>query len=65
MKIGIDVTWLKPSKSGGVESYFRNLLDGFLELKDDNTYYSFRELFTGILCYTSFNLATPSSVERV
>lgn len=39
MKIGIDVTWLKPSKSGGVESYFRNLLDGFLELKDDNTYY--------------------------
>lgn len=39
MKIGIDVTWLKPSKSGGVESYFRNLLDGFLKLKDDNTYY--------------------------
>lgn len=38
MRIGIDVTWLKPSKSGGVESYFRNLLDGFLELKDRNEY---------------------------
>ncbi|MDD6224057.1 MAG: glycosyltransferase family 1 protein [bacterium] len=38
MKIGIDLTWLKPNKSGGVESYIRNLLDGFLELGDDNKY---------------------------
>lgn len=38
MRIGIDVTWLKPSKSGGVESYFRNLLDGFVELEDQNEY---------------------------
>ena len=26
MRIGIDVTWLKPKKSGGVEFYFKNLL---------------------------------------
>ncbi len=38
MKIGIDLTWLKPKKSGGVESYIRNLLDGFLELDDKNSY---------------------------
>lgn len=38
MRIGIDLTWVKPSKSGGVESYIRNLLDGFLELSDDNNY---------------------------
>ena len=41
MRIGIDVTWLKPSKSGGVESFFRNLLDGFLVLEDKNEYYLF------------------------
>jgi len=41
MKIGIDLTWLKPKKSGGVESFIRNLLDGFLELKDNNQYILF------------------------
>lgn len=41
MKIGIDLTWLKPKKSGGVESYFRNLFDGFLELEDKNEYVLF------------------------
>lgn len=41
MKIGIDLTWLKPQKSGGVESYIRNLLDGFKELKDKNEYILF------------------------
>lgn len=39
MKIAIDVTWLKPGKSGGVESLFRNLLKGLSEAKDDNVYY--------------------------
>ena len=38
MRIGIDLTWVKPKKSGGVESYIRNLLDGFLDLKDKNEY---------------------------
>lgn len=38
MKIGIDLLWVKPQKSGGIESYIRNLLDGFLELKDENEY---------------------------
>lgn len=41
MKIGIDLTWLKPEKSGGVEFYIRNLLDGFLELEDKNQYFLF------------------------
>lgn len=41
MRIGIDLTWVKPKKSGGVESYIRNLLDGFLELKDNNEYILF------------------------
>ena len=39
MNIAIDLTWLKPKKSGGVESFIRNLLDGFRELKDKNNYY--------------------------
>lgn len=39
MKIAIDLTWLKPKKSGGVESYIRNLLDGFKNLEDNNQYY--------------------------
>ena len=41
MRIGIDLTWVKPKKSGGVESYIRNLLDGFLELNDKNEYFLF------------------------
>ncbi len=41
MRIGIDMTWLKPKKSGGVESYIRNLLDGFLTLSDKNEYVLF------------------------
>lgn len=44
MKIGIDLTWLKPKKSGGVESYLRNLLDGMLELDDKNEYVLFTSL---------------------
>ena len=38
MRIGIDLTWLKPQKSGGVEAYAKNLLDGFIKLNDDNEY---------------------------
>lgn len=41
MRIGIDLTWVKPKKSGGVESYIRNLLDGFLQIPDKNTYVLF------------------------
>ena len=41
MRIGIDVTWLKPKKSGGVEFYFRNLLEGILKLEDKNEYVLF------------------------
>ena len=39
MNIAIDLTWLKPKKSGGVEAFIRNLLDGFKELEDKNNYY--------------------------
>ena len=41
MRIGIDLTWLKPKKSGGVEVFIRNLLDGFLSIPDDNEYVLF------------------------
>lgn len=41
MRIGIDLTWLKPQKSGGTESYAKNLLDGFIKLEDDNEYILF------------------------
>ena len=41
MRIGIDVTWLKPKKSGGVEFYFKNLMDGILEQDDKNEYVLF------------------------
>ena len=34
-KIVIDLLWLRPGKVGGTESYIRNLLDGFMELKED------------------------------
>ncbi len=38
MKIGIDATFIKPQKTGGIEQYFFNLIKGFLEDKD-NIYY--------------------------
>lgn len=38
MRIGIDLTWLKPRKSGGVEFFAKNLVDGFLKLDDKNEY---------------------------
>lgn len=41
MKIAIDLTWLKPKKSGGVEFYIISLIQGFLNLKDDNSYVLF------------------------
>lgn len=41
MRIGIDLTWLKPQKSGGVEAYAKNLLDGFAKLEDENEYVLF------------------------
>lgn len=34
--IAIDLIWVKPGVSGGVESYIRNLLDGFILCKDAN-----------------------------
>lgn len=38
MRIAIDLTWDKPMKSGGVESFALNLIDGFLKLDDQNEY---------------------------
>ena len=32
MKVAIDLLWVKHQKVGGIESYVRNLLDGFLSL---------------------------------
>lgn len=34
MRIAIDLLWVKHKKVGGIESYIRNLLDGFLSLSD-------------------------------
>lgn len=38
MKIAIDLLWVKPKKSGGIEAYIRNLLDGFMKLSNNNEY---------------------------
>lgn len=34
-KVAIDLLWLRPGKVGGTESYIRNLLDGFMELRSE------------------------------
>ncbi len=34
LKIAVDLLWLRPKKVGGTEFYIRNLLDGFLQLKE-------------------------------
>lgn len=41
MKLAIDLLWVKPKHNGGIESYIRNLLDGFMSLEDDNQYILF------------------------
>ena len=35
MKVAIDLLWVKHQKVGGIESYVRNLLDGFISMKED------------------------------
>ncbi len=37
-RIGINLLWLKPNKNGGLESYARNLLDGFSIYGKENKY---------------------------
>lgn len=64
IKVAVDLTWLKPGKSGGIEFYSRNLLRGIQEIKPkglsfviflsrDNTvikdFYS-SELYTFVVC---------------
>ncbi len=34
LEIAVDLLWLRPRKVGGTEFYIRNLLDGFLQLKE-------------------------------
>lgn len=41
MKIAIDLLWVKPKHNGGIESYIRNLLDGFAALDSANEYVLF------------------------
>lgn len=67
IKVAVDLTWLKPGKSGGIEFYSRNLLRGIQEIKPeglcfiiflsrDNTVikelYS-SELYTFVVCRIS------------
>lgn len=33
-KIAIDLIWVRPGKVGRTESFIRNLLDGFMKLKE-------------------------------
>ena len=54
MLIGIDLTWVKPGKNGGTESYIRNLLDGILEIKNKNKF----KLFVTKDNYKSFEKYT-------
>lgn len=39
MRIALDMTWLKPMKSGGVEFYALNLINGIIKSKDNNKYF--------------------------
>lgn len=39
MRIGIDLTWVKPQISGGIEFFARNLLDGFVDMDSMNYCY--------------------------
>lgn len=39
VKIGIDLTWVKPQISGGIESFARNLLDGLMSINTVNHCY--------------------------
>ena len=41
MRLAIDLIWVKPKNNGGIESYIRNLLDGFMAGKDKNQYVLF------------------------
>lgn len=41
MKIGIDALYIRPGRTGGTESYLRNLLKGLEEADHSNEYYIF------------------------
>lgn len=41
MKIGVDLTFLKPKKTGGIEFYVINLLNGLFRNDNKNEYYLF------------------------
>ena len=34
VKLAIDLLWVRPKKVGGIESYIRNILDGFSSIED-------------------------------
>lgn len=75
MRIGIDLTWVKPHKNGGTEFYIRNLLDGFLMLQDENEYilfvskdncYSFEHyLEDKRFKYVKCNVSSHNLIQRV
>lgn len=35
IKYAVDLLWVRPKKVGGIESYIRNLLDGFMKINDN------------------------------
>lgn len=61
MRIAISLLWIRHNVSGGVESYSRNLLDGFMNASDANEYI--------LLCsednYESFSLYTKDNRFKI
>jgi glycosyltransferase involved in cell wall biosynthesis len=61
LNIGIDLLYVKHNKVGGIESYIRNLMDGFMEYADDKfKFYLFTSLdncesFTNYFKNPNFN----------
>ena len=54
MRIGIDATWLKPQKSGGVEVFLENILHGILKLADLHSFFDDTRV-SFVLCNTNAN----------
>jgi glycosyltransferase involved in cell wall biosynthesis len=58
LNIGIDLLYVKHNKVGGIESYIRNLMDGFVKYADDKFKFY---LFTSLDNYQSFTNYFDSS----
>ena len=63
MNIGIDLLYVKHNKVGGIESYIRNLMDGFIKYADDEfKFYLFTSLDN---CESFSNYFTSSNFNNI